>query len=250
MAATATPNLLDATVTASRRLAPDVRAVYLRVHAAPPFRYAAGQYVRVHRTDGRRRDLSMARACRGDNRLEAWVRYAGGPFTQHVFEALQPGETWRIEGPLGEAGLRDEPAPAVVVAGGTGIGPARAVAEAALREQPGRHVELVCGAHERAGLLAHDELAAWAAAHDALGYTPVLERPDDAWDGVAGTPDRALAARFTDLTGRVAHVFGPPAMVDAVGPVVRSLGIAAEHIRADAFTPGALDLDAGNATDR
>jgi ferredoxin-NADP reductase len=41
----------------------------------------------------------------------------------------------------------------------------------------------------------------------------------------------------------VAHVFGPPPMVDAVAAGLRRRGLGADRLRADAFTPGALDLD-------
>ena len=82
-----TAGRFEATVTAVRPLAPAVRAVELAVHAEPPLRHAAGQYVRVHLADGRRRDLSMADPCAGDNRIELRVRHAGGPFTGHVFGA-------------------------------------------------------------------------------------------------------------------------------------------------------------------
>jgi len=233
----------SARVVASEALSADVTAVRLVVDAATPLRYRAGQYVRVHLDDGRRRDLSMAQACHDDNRLELWVRYAGGPFTDYVFARLAPGDRWRIEGPLGAAGLADETDPILVIAGGTGIGPARAMAQAMARHQPQRRAVIICGARERDELFCHDELTAWAGASAARSYHGVLAEPPRAWSGPVGTPDTVAARALDDLSGWVAHVFGPPPMVNAVAQVVRARGLGGDALRADAFTPGALDLD-------
>ncbi len=100
----------------------------------------------------------------------------------------------------------------------------------------------MAGANTRAELLAHDELALWARAHPARGYESVLASPDLDWKGEVGTPDGVVASR-TDWRDWVAHVFGPPPMVDAVATVLRSRGLSTDNLRADAFTAGASDLD-------
>lgn len=233
----------SAQVVASEALSANVMAVRLGIDSAETLRYRAGQYVRVHLDDGRRRDLSMAHACRDDNRLELWVRYAGGAFTDYVFTRLATGDRWRIEGPLGTAGLADETEPILVIAGGTGIGPARAMVQAMARHQPQRRAVVICGARERGELFCHDDFNAWARATTARSYHPVLAAPPSDWRASAGTPDAVAARLFGDLSGWVAHVFGPPPMVDTVAQVLQGRGLGGTALRADAFTPGALDLD-------
>lgn len=236
--------LWSAEVTERERLSPSVMAVRLALDGATTLRYRAGQYVRVHLRDGRRRDLSMAHACRDDNRLELWVRYAGGPFTAYVFEQLAPGDRWCIEAPLGASGLAEERDPLLIVAGGTGIAPARAMTQALGRHQPERRAVVICGARERSELLCHAELERWARAGALRSYYPVLAETDSAWRGAVGTPDAMVARAVDDLARWVAHVFGPPPMVDAVARELRARGVSGRALRADAFTPGALDLDA------
>jgi CDP-4-dehydro-6-deoxyglucose reductase len=238
-----TARRFQATVTEVRPLTRDARAVVLQTDAEPPLHYVGGQYVRVHLAGGRRRDLSMANPCAGDNRLELWVRHAGGPFTEHVFGGLEPGEAWDLEGPLGAAGLRYEAEPLLVVAGGTGAGPARALVAEALADQPARRIDVVCGAQTPEDLLAHDDLRDWAAGDARLSYLPTVSRPGPDWPGPMGTPTETVAARYDDLGATVAHVFGPPEMVRAVVRVLRARGMERDAIRADAFTPGAADLD-------
>jgi len=49
-------------------------------------------------------------------------------FTAHVFDTLQPGALLRIEGPLGQFWLRlESPRPVVMIGGGTGYAPLRAM---------------------------------------------------------------------------------------------------------------------------
>jgi CDP-4-dehydro-6-deoxyglucose reductase len=230
-------------VVASERLARDVMAVHLALTASTAMAYRAGQYVRVHLRDGRRRDLSMAHVCRGDNRLELWVRYAGGPFTDYVFTGLAPGDVWRLEGPLGAAGLRDENGPILVAGGGTGIGPVRAIAQALAAHQPGRRAIVLAGAREPEQLLCHAELRDWARAGRGRAYWPVVTQGGGDGGVATGPPDALIDQWASDLSAWVAHLFGPRAMVEAVARRVRAYGVSEEALRGDAFTPGALDLD-------
>lgn len=234
-----------ATVRAIERPIPDVAVLTLAVDADPPFRYREGQFIRVRLSEGRRRDLSIANAWAGDNRIGVFVRRAGGRFTQYVFGDLAPGDRWEFEGPLGDAWPRHPQRPLLLVAGGTGLGPARAIVEAALERDVPRRLALVLGAGEPGELFGQGELLAWRAAHDRFHYRPVVVTPDADWSGAVGTPETVIARDFAGLSEHEACVFGPPALVEATVPVLRRRGMHPGRIHADAFTPGATDLDRG-----
>lgn len=239
------PATWTATVVERRPLAPATVALVLAVDDAAVFRYFAGQYIRIHLADGRQRDLSLAVPWRGDNRCELWLRDVGGDFSRHVFDRLEPGERWRFEGPLGDAWVRPDGRPLLLVSGGTGLGPTRAIVDTVVAAEPERPIELIHGEPEMAGLFLDDYLRRRAAASAAFTYRPVLQRPPADWDGDTGTPDEVVAARYADLSAWSAHLFGPPPMVDALVPVLRARGLPRAQTHADAFTPGATDLDRG-----
>ncbi|WP_070988422.1 FAD-binding oxidoreductase [Halofilum ochraceum] len=232
-----------ATVVGARRIAPAVMSVEIRVETESPFAYCEGQYIRIQLADGRRRDLSIANAHDRENLLEMWVRDVGGDFSRHVFDRLVTGEQWDFEGPLGDAWVRDDDRPLLLVTGGTGLGPARAIVRAELARDPSRTIDLVHGDERREDLFAHEELEHWSREHPSFGYRPTLRVPDAEWEGATGTPDQLIDQQQWDVHDRVAHLFGPPPMVEAAIQVLRKQGIDASDIHADAFTPGATDLD-------
>ena len=237
------PATHDATVIGRRLLTPRVLSLELRVAGEATFGYREGQYIRIHLADGRRRDLSIANPCAGDNLVELWARDVGGDFSRYLFDHLEIGERWRFDGPLGEAWVPRDGRPLLIVSGGTGLGPARAIVRGELARDPSRPIELIHGDASATELFAGPELEHRAREHPSFTYLPTLEQADAAWEGHRGTPDRVVAERHSDLRGWSAHLFGPPPMVDAVRPLLEARGLTAESIHADAFTPGASDLD-------
>ena len=232
------------TVSAIQDLAPGTRGVTLDVDAGSDFRFREGQYIRIVMPDGRRRDLSIASPDLGDARITLWLRHVGGDFSQYVFDTLGLGERWQFEGPLGDAWVRPhDPRPLLLITGGTGLGPARAIILGMRRSGVRRPIELIHGDANAQSLVPMEEVHAIAEEDPALTPLIALQQPEPHWSGATGTPDEVIADRHDDLSGHCAHLFGPPAMVDAVIPLLRARGVLREDIHADAFTPAALDLD-------
>lgn len=232
------------TVSALEDLAPGTRAITLDVDTSTHFRFREGQYVRVIMPDGQRRDVSIAGPDQGNGRITLWLRHAGGDFSHYVFETLAVGEQMTFEGPLGSAWVDPkDPRPLLLITGGTGVGPARAIILGLRRTGSMRPIELIHGDADARSLMPMDEIENLARGDTALTLRIALQRPPSGWSGATGTPSDVIAQHHGDLQGQCAHLFGPPAMVDAVIPLLRARGVAREDIRADAFTPGVLDLD-------
>ena len=232
------------TVSAIQDLAPGTRGVTLDVDAGSDFRFREGQYIRIVMPDGRRRDLSIASPDLGDGVITLWLRHVGGDFSQYVFDTLVTGDRWRFEGPLGDAWVKpDDPRPLLLITGGTGLGPARAIILGLRRSGMRRPIELIHGDANAQSLVPMEEVHAIAEDDPALTARITLQQPEPHWSGATGTPDEVIAEHHDDLSDHCAHLFGPPAMVDAVIPPLRARGVRREDIHADAFTPAALDLD-------
>ena len=110
------------------QLAPDVMGLWLRLPAIEPFTWQAGQYVDVMLPGERRRSFSLANPPHDAALLELHVRRVpGGAFSERVFSDMKPGALLRIEGPLGQFVYRPGERPLLLIGGGTGYAPLKAM---------------------------------------------------------------------------------------------------------------------------
>lgn len=222
------------------KLAPDVMALYLKLPANERLQYLAGQYLEFLLKDGRRRAFSIANAPHDDELLELHVRMVpGGQFTGHVFATMKERDILRIEGPLGSFFLREESKkPAVLLAGGTGFAPIKALVEHAIHNHMTRPMHVYWGARDRTGLYLPDLGGAWAGAHAHITYVPVLSdaTPEDAWAARTGLVHRAVLEDHPDLSGFQVYACGAPAMIDAARADFTAAGLPSDEFFADSFT--------------
>ena len=229
------------------RLAPDVMAIHLKLAASDRLQFLAGQYVEVLLKSGKRRSFSLANAPHDDALLQLHVRHIpGGVFTDQVFSSLKVRDILRISGPHGRFYLREESTkPMILLAGGTGFAPIKAIVEHAIAEKCARPLHIYWGARTRADLYRNALPEQWAAEHTNISYVPVLSEPaaDDHWAGRTGFVHQAVLADFPDLSGHQVYACGAPAMIDAAKHDFATLcKLPEEEFFADAFTfapPGA-----------
>ena len=229
---------LPARVDRMTRAAPNVMLVELRLPAGEPFRFLAGQYVEILLKDGRRRAFSLANAPHDDVRLQLHIRrIPGGNFTEHVFTAMKERDLLRINGPHGSFFLReDSRKPMLLVAGGTGFAPIKAVVEHAIAMGTTRPMALYWGARREEDLYLRTLAEGWAERHPWFRFVPVLSEPDAAWSGRTGLVHAAAMRDVPDLSGHQAYVCGAPAMVAAARrDFVGQCGLPEEEFIADAF---------------
>jgi CDP-4-dehydro-6-deoxyglucose reductase, E3 len=222
------------------RVAEDVIVLSLKLPANERLQFLAGQYIEFLLKDGKRRAFSIANAPHDDGFLQLHVRLiGGGEFTGHVFGAMKEKDILRFQGPYGSFFLREEsPKPVILVAGGTGFAPIKAMVEHAIHNHIQRPMEIYWGARNRAGLYLPDLPQGWALANDNIRYVPVLSdaTPEDAWTGRGGLVHRAVLEDHADLSACQVYVCGAPAMIDAARAGFVARGLPPEEFFADAFT--------------
>jgi CDP-4-dehydro-6-deoxyglucose reductase, E3 len=228
------------------RLAPDVMRLRLRLPANERLQYRAGQYIDVLLKDGQRRSFSMANAPHDDALLELHLRHVpGGVFTDHVFGAMKERDILRINGPHGTFFLReDSDRPVILLAGGTGFAPIKAIVEHAIHAGLKRPMHLYWGVRSRIDLYQHELAEHWAREHSWLRYTPVLSEPkaEDRWTGHCGFVHRAVLDDRADLAAAQVYACGAPALIDAARQsFCNERGLPADQFLADAFTFGAAN---------
>jgi CDP-4-dehydro-6-deoxyglucose reductase len=203
--------------------------------------------------DGARRQYSMATAPHADELIQLHIRHTpGGAFTDRLFGVVEPPvkerDILRIEAPLGTFFLREDNArPIVLLAGGTGFAPIKAIAEHIFHERinvdesgkPAREVRLYWGARSRADLYMDAVAAQWAAGQPNFRYVPVLSEPtaEDAWTGRTGFVHQAVIEDLPDLSGHQVYACGAPPMIDAARrDFAAQCGLPEDQFFADAFT--------------
>jgi CDP-4-dehydro-6-deoxyglucose reductase len=201
------------------KVAVDVAIVSLKLPANDRLQYLAGQYVDFLLKDGRRRSFSIANAPEDDALLDLHVRHVpGGYFSGQLFNEFKGREILRIEGPLGNFFLReDSDKPIILVAGGTGFAPIKAVIEHAFHHGTNRQMVLYWGVRSRADLYLPDLPVEWQRRHPNFSFIPVLSDPlpEDRWPGRTGFVHKAVITDFSDLSGYQVYACGGPAMIDA-----------------------------------
>lgn len=231
------PRILPGRVLEKRMLAHDVIGLTLTLPRGEPFRYLPGQYVDFLLADGRRRSFSIANRPQLGAPLEFHMRVtAGGHFAHFVQDRMPEKAILRFQGPLGAFYLReDSNRPALMMAGGTGFAPLKAMLEEAFERGAARDFHLFWGARTRADLYLDELPRRWAARHGNFRYTPVLSEPDPDWTGERGPVHEALLRAHPRLAGREVYMAGPPAMVHAGKQAFVQAGLDADHLYYDSF---------------
>jgi CDP-4-dehydro-6-deoxyglucose reductase len=223
------------------KVAADVAIVRIKLPANERLQYLAGQYVDFLLKDGKRRSFSLATPPHDDQLLELHIRHVpGGLFTDLLFAQYKGREILRLEGPLGSFYLReDTDKPVILIAGGTGFAPIKAIIEHALHHRLAREMVLYWGVRSLADLYLPHLPGEWQKAHPNFTFIPVLSEPapQDAWPGRTGFVHAAVVADFPDLSGYQVYACGGPAMVDAARhECTGTCGLPEDAFFADSFT--------------
>jgi Na+-transporting NADH:ubiquinone oxidoreductase subunit F len=148
------------TVARIRDLARDMREVELDLLEPSRMEFLAGQYVQFLRpgseNDARPlyRAYSMASPPSSFTRLSLlFARVPEGECTSYVFERLRQGQRVTINGPFGSFHLRESARQIILVAGGSGIAPIRAILADMQEKAIPRHASFFFSAHSAADLV-------------------------------------------------------------------------------------------------
>jgi CDP-4-dehydro-6-deoxyglucose reductase len=222
------------------RLAPDVLAIHLKLPATERLQFLAGQYIDILLKDGKKRSFSLANAPHDDTLLQLHIRHVpGGLFTDQAFSSMKVRDIVRFNGPHGTFYLREESKkPMILLAGGTGFAPIKALVEHAIAEKCERPIYIYWGAKARVDLYLPALGEQWATAHSNIQYTPVLSEPaaDDAWTGRTGLVHQSVTVDHQNLANFQVYACGSPGMIDAAKRDFLAAGLPEEEFFADAFT--------------
>jgi NAD(P)H-flavin reductase/hemoglobin-like flavoprotein len=235
-----TPAWWDAEVVSAERRSMDVTVLQIRTEQ--PYSYLPGQSFAMELAQRPRlwRYLSPANAPREDGSIELHVqRVDGGQVSGMLVRSVKPGDTMRLGSPVGDqlSWSRDDRRDLLLVAGGTGLAPLRAVVDEVDRtwqaEGSGPRVHLFHGVRVPWNLYDGEWLGSLAASRPWFDYTPVVS-DDRSYPGARGYVG-TVAARTQAWHGRLAMVCGGPAMVSHTVDELTAAGIPAHDISYEQF---------------
>lgn len=189
-------------------------------HAVVPFH--AGQYLQLIMPDDSGsgttgRAFSIASAPEQANSIELHIRaVAEHASAQEVVRHLQTRTLVTIELPFGKTRLPANDKPLLLIAGGTGFAPMKALIESSIARAETRPLYLYWGVTTAPMLYWHQQLLALAATEPRLHYTPVLSHPAADWSGASGFPHLVAAAQHHALADFEVFVSGSEAMARAI----------------------------------
>lgn len=241
--------MLPARVIEKDRLTDNVVRLRLRLPTSQRLQFLAGQYVDVLLAGGKRRAFSIASCPSLESEIELHIRHIdGGDFTSYVFDDLHERDILRFEGPLGNFFVRnDEPErPMILMGGGTGFAPLKAMIESLLEQRDGREIHLYWGARTAAELYLDELPRTWARDHAHIHYRRALsdEADPNGSNGngaFRGFVHDAVIADHPDLSGFDVYMSGPPAMIEAAKKAFARHGLPADRLYYDSFEFG-LDV--------
>ena len=227
-----------ATVTSVVSETDSVRVISLEVPEWPG--HNAGQHLDVRLTaeDGYKAERSYSIAAADGEPVSITVeRLDDGEVSPYLTEELRSGDQLEVRGPIGRWFVWDEAdgGPLLLVAGGSGVVPLRAILRH--RQLIGSHVpvRLLYSARSLQEVIYHGELEQYRTDAQVI-YTLTRTQPAG-WTGYSGRVDSAMLAEVAWPAGEqpLSYVCGPTSFVEKVAGELVALGYLAGRVKTERF---------------
>jgi NAD(P)H-flavin reductase/ferredoxin len=222
----------------------DIRHLVLELES--PISYEAGQYAQLSipghpilARDPRCYSFCSAPLSHPQIEVEFHVRLVpGGRFTEWLFAEDRIGERVELTGPLGDFTVQSAQRPMVLIAGGSGLAPIKAILEHLATQKSAPDVTMFFAARTQGDLYCLGEIAQlqanWPGRSRVL-FEPVLsnEPGNSAWSGLTGYCNDHIST-FCSPADSSFYLCGPPPMIDSI---LRQLegSVDPRHIHYDRF---------------
>jgi CDP-4-dehydro-6-deoxyglucose reductase len=213
----------------------DIIVIKFRFPPAAKFDYLPGQYVDLS-FKGIIRSYSIANAKQVSDGLELHIRKVeNGQMSEALFSNIKNGQLMRIEGPKGTFFIRKGEKPLILLAGGTGIAPIKAMVEELVANKDKRELHIYWGMNSASDFYLQ-ELVELSKEYTHIHYTPVLFGAGN-WDGRTGLVHQAVCDDFSSMQNFHVYACGSPVMINAAKEAFKEKGLPDSQFLSDAFTP-------------
>lgn len=226
-------------ITSQWKLTHDITGIEIELEEG--IEYTAGQYAELtipgHCSEPRSYSFASPAQITNSTSIFFYVkRVDGGALSTVINDEDLMGSRVTVEGPLGNFHLREDNAPLLFIAGGSGLAPIKAILEQAQADDVERDATFLFGARTQQDLYCldyiHDIARSWK---KTFTFLPVLshEPEDSNWSGLRGMVTEAITKTITGK--EQAYLCGPPGMIDASIDELRKYSISTADIYFDKF---------------
>ena len=204
--------------------------------------HRAGQHLDIRLTgdDGYRAERSYSIASAPGEPVAITVeRLEDGEVSPYLTQDVQPGDEIELRGPIGGYFVWDPPvagpSPLILLAGGSGVVPLRAMLRERSRAGSSVPMRLLYSVRSQADVIYHSELAAEPDGVQVI-YTLTRQQPPG-WTGYARRVDQAMITEvaWPEAQAPVAYVCGPTNFVEAVASDLVALGYPPQRVKTERF---------------
>ncbi|MCK9230013.1 MAG: FAD-binding oxidoreductase [Syntrophales bacterium] len=208
----------------------------------PPF--LAGQYVTLFLTIGKIRTARPYSISSPPNQT-AWYdvtirRVEEGLVSNHLLDTIQIGDLIETSGPVGTFYYNPIIHRPVVafIAGGSGITPFMSMIREIYDRGLDRRVFLFYGNRDSTDIIFGEEIERIAAVSANIHYVPVIENPDEQYDGRRGfITGSVVKEEMKTLHDATFFICGPQGMYDFCLPELEAMGIPRRSVRREMSGP-------------
>ena len=204
--------------------------------------HRAGQHLDIRLTgdDGYRAERSYSIASAPGEPVAITVeRLEDGEVSPYLTQDVQPGDEIELRGPVGGYFVWDPPvagpSPLLLLAGGSGVVPLRAMLRERSRAGSSVPIRLLYSVRSQADVIYQSELAAEPDGVQVI-YTLTRQQPPG-WTGYARRVDQAMITEvaWPEAQAPVAYVCGPTNFVEAVASDLVALGYPPQRVKTERF---------------
>lgn len=229
------------------KIQPEAKNTFSFLFQRPPdFDFLPGQFLRldleIAEPDGRsnHRLFSIASSPSEKNYLMVTTKSNHSAFKKTLF-ALSSKKTVQTLAPYGSFILKpEETSPLVFLAGGIGVTPFRSMIRFASDMNLSIPITLFTSFRNVEDIIFQKELREIAGKHTLFKLVESITQPEKstaAWRGNLGRIDEQLIKKnVPNFSASLFYLAGPPAMVDAMVSIVKSLGVDDLRIRQEKFS--------------
>lgn len=187
--------------------------IQLRLKPNFPIRYASGDYIMLGFDSADLKPFSIASAPRDDGLIECHIRIQSESDWMQRLETIKVGDKLVMEDPKPQIVLQPAHQTILLVAGGTGFAPMKAILETLIKEHITVPIHLYWGANSIEELYMHKEMLALTQIHSNVEYIPVVSNADTNWTGLTGYVHEQVLKQHPSLKHFTAYICGPWEMV-------------------------------------
>lgn len=200
--------------------------------------FKAGQYMLVTlKLDEQeaRKPFSISSSPTEEGYIEFTKKLTGHPFSERL-DALKVGDPVAVEAPFGGFTFEGEYERIGLLSGGVGITPLRSICKYCTDMKLNTKVTLLYGNRTEADIVFRQELEQMQRQNNNLRVVLTVAESETSWKGYTGNIDaEMIGEEIPEYRGTVFYVCGPPAMVQAMVNLLKTLDVPGEKVKKEDF---------------